>query len=86
MLGQLARRRAWKRLVDISASMLVAHRGGGAPGLTVEQVKICACMYPPWVAGLSTVEAVEIGEGCALLEAGARFASLESGPVMPRSC
>ncbi|CAM9831498.1 unnamed protein product [Scytosiphon promiscuus] len=36
-LGQLARRRAWRKLVDIAGTMLVAHRGGGAPGLTAEQ-------------------------------------------------
>lgn len=63
MLGQLARRRAWKRLVEISASMLVAHRGGGAPGLTAEQVKHCVCMYNrPWFAEVSSDEAVGIGE------------------------
>lgn len=37
-LGQLARRRAWRKLVEIAGTMLVAHRGGGAPGLTAEQV------------------------------------------------
>eukprot|EP00903_Cladosiphon_okamuranus_P008957 g8571.t1 len=36
-LGQLARRRAWRKLVEIAGTMLVAHRGGGAPGLTAEQ-------------------------------------------------
>eukprot|EP00752_Nemacystus_decipiens_P007280 g6516.t1 len=35
-LGQLARRRAWRKLVEIAGTMLVAHRGGGAPGLTTE--------------------------------------------------
>lgn len=38
-LGQLARRRAWRKLVEIAGTMLVAHRGGGAPGLTAEQVR-----------------------------------------------
>ena len=60
--------------------MLVAHRGGGAPDLTAEQVKICAFMYPPWVTDLSTVEAVEIGETCALLEAGADLRPWELDP------
>ncbi|CAM9460693.1 unnamed protein product, partial [Hapterophycus canaliculatus] len=36
-LGQLARRRAWLKLVEIAGTMLVAHRGGGAPNLTAEQ-------------------------------------------------
>lgn len=39
-LGQLARRRAWRKLVEIAGTMLVAHRGGGAPGLTPEQVRV----------------------------------------------
>lgn len=37
-LGRLARRRAWVTLVDAAGTMLVVHRGGGAPSLTVEQV------------------------------------------------
>ncbi|CAM9330233.1 unnamed protein product [Ectocarpus sp. 4 AP-2014] len=36
-LGQLAWRRAWRKLVEIAGTMLVAHRGGGAPGLTADQ-------------------------------------------------
>ncbi|CAM9872023.1 unnamed protein product, partial [Ectocarpus fasciculatus] len=36
-LGQLAWRRAWRKLVDIAGTMLVAHRGGGAPGLSADQ-------------------------------------------------
>lgn len=37
-LGQLAWRRAWRKLVEIAGTMLVAHRGGGAPGLSADQV------------------------------------------------
>lgn len=38
-LGRLAGRRAWSTLVDVAGTMLVVHRGGGAPGLTAEQVR-----------------------------------------------
>lgn len=38
-LGRLARTRAWGTLVDAAGTMLVVIRGGGAPGLTVEQAR-----------------------------------------------
>lgn len=37
-LGCLARRRAWRTLVEVAGTMIVAHRGGGARFLTPEQV------------------------------------------------
>lgn len=42
-LGRLARRRAWSTLVDVAGTMLVVHRGGGAPDLTAEQVSEKTC-------------------------------------------
>lgn len=61
--------------------MLVAHRGGGAPNLTAEQVKkgICRVSYVCF-AEFSTCEAVEIRERGALLEAGTDLRSGGLGP------
>lgn len=36
-LSRLARRRAWGTLVEVAGTMVVAHRGGGAPRLTAGQ-------------------------------------------------
>lgn len=38
-LGRLARRRAWMTLVEVTGTMLVVHRAGGAQTLTPEQVR-----------------------------------------------